>query len=167
MASRRDLIVAAVISTLETITVANGYNVNLATGAGGGGVQEMDPVENVVATLPVVFVQVDGESKDESQSSHYFTRALMRLAVTLVPSLDGAATVRTAVDDLVEDMERALLAQALADPVLGIAGVEHILLGGYEQGGLELMAGQVDEGAIYEVTIVYRHDVDDPRSYSA
>lgn len=164
MASRRDLIVTAIVSLLnQTITIGGGYNNGLAVEAGGGGAQKPGAVENPLAALPVVIVSAPEEDKDEDSSRHTYIRNRLRIELECVPDQDGVTPVEDQIDDLVEDIERVLLAQAfLEQPPLGVAGVEEIRIHGHTK--LPVDSENLD-GALMVLTVLYRHDEDDPRTY--
>lgn len=163
MVSVRDFIVLNMTAALNTISVANGYNSNLNTASGGGGAQKPGAVENPLAVLPVVIVSAPAEDKDEDTSRHSYIRNRLRVELELVPDQDGTGPVEDQIDNLVEDVERVLLGENQNDPPLSTTGVEEIRLDGHTKLPVE---GESLDGALMSMTVIYRHNVDDPRTYS-
>ena len=146
MASRRSLIRDACVTALQTLNLA-------------GGVQQLRR-SNTFATLPTVIVAQLGEDKGLPAPTSKIS-ARLELAVDAFPEAT-AADLAPSIDDLVTSIEAVLLAQNQNDPPLGVLGVEEITLGGHEVFALE-EEGLV--GASLQVTVRYRHDIDDPTTF--
>ncbi len=163
MASLLDLISANLVTTIETISVANGYANNLSKVSGGGGGQRFQQAGQVLATLPTVVVQETGESKeigpDGVGAGSYSCSASYELdVITTTPS--GASSTASHVLGLVSDVEKALRVDRHRGQ--GAAVIE-TRLGGHEpivevdeNGGIAYV------GATLRVTVVYRHNAADP-----
>lgn len=146
MASRRDQLRLAVIEALEGLDLA-------------GGVQELERPQNDFASLPTVIVAQLGEDKSPGTTSTY--ECSLELAVDVFPE-QTEGVIATGVDDLIEVVERALLAENQREPVLGVVGCLEVVLGGSEPFALD--AEQL-VGAAIRVVVRYRHDVDDPAKF--
>lgn len=146
MASRRDKVRDAVIVALGELELA-------------GGVQPLARPQNDFATLPTVIVGQLAEDKRPGTTSTY--ECSLELAIDVFPE-QVAGEVAAGFDDLVELVERALLAQNQLDPVLGVPGCLEVVLGGNEPFALDT---EQLIGAALQVVVRYRHDVDDPAKY--
>lgn len=147
MASRRDLIREAVQSAVGELDLA-------------GGVQELRRPENDFTTLPTVVVAQLSETKG-TQAPTNRIGCQLELAVDLFPE-QAEGSIATELDNLIEAVEKQLLALNLLDPPLGIDGCTELVLGGHDVFALEEF-GLV--GASLQVLVRYRHDVDDPAKY--
>lgn len=159
MASRRVAIVNALVSALNGITVAAGYNTDIGI---RGGFQLPSRDANVGAILPFGIVTVPREDKrDDVVVDQIDCRLYVDILAAPFSAEDGL--VESDIEELVEDVERVLLAQKAAEPPLGVAGVFDIEVGGHEK--LPLRGDLVFAGAAMQVVINYRHDVEDPSTY--
>jgi hypothetical protein len=159
MASRRVLIVEALIAALNSITVENGYNTSIGT-AGGFQVPSRDA--NIGAVLPFGIVHVPREDKaDDRVVDQMDCRLYVDVLVAPFSAEDGI--VEEDIEQLVEDVERVILDQKAQEPPLGVAGVLDLEYGGHEK--LPLRGDLVFSGASMQVVVHYRHDVTDPRTY--
>lgn len=174
MTSLRDNIVAAVVANLGAISVAEGFNTNIATGAGGGGCQtpsaegkvEYDP-------LPCIHVYYGVERKKVREIQYWVCD--MELEVVGLIKPDGVLGVEVVARKLVEDIERKLFAQknawASGGTPYSLAYVEDVLPDSDEDWtfGHELLTRERDgfDGCRMLVVIRYRHNVADPRAYGS
>lgn len=155
MASRRRTIVDAIVTKLNTITVANGYVNEL----GPTGAQPWRTRSNARSTLPIALV-VGGEEDKSINSATYYE---CQLDVAIRTSVEGGAEgtdLWAKIDDLTADVEKALLASNAQDPPLLVTGVVDIVLLGHEARA-EIETG-VDPGALIGCRVRYRHSISDP-----
>ncbi len=176
MASLRDNIVAALATKLAVIAVAGGYNTNVSTASGGGGVLTPNPSGEVeYDPSPVLHLYRVSERKRIQEVQYWLCDLLLELV--LVPKLDTATPLDERIDDLVEDVERVLFTEknkgagAAGNP-LDLTYVEDLQPPDSELGHevLTREMGGVDgegriDGARMSVTVRYRHNTTDPRSY--
>lgn len=163
LTSIRDLIVNSICTKLATITVANGYENNLSVESGGGGCQKPGAKKNPLALLPTVIVSAPEEAPVDTLSRHSYRLKHLQIELEAIPSNDGTTPIEDQIDDLVEDIERVILAEAEADPPLGITGVEDLIIGSHVKLPVE---GEALDGARYSFIVKYRHDTADPRVYT-
>lgn len=162
MASLLDTISENLVTTIETITVANGYANNIGTAAGGGGAQRFRQSGQTFTILPTVMIAEAGETKERGADGHgggsYTCNASYELdVVSTTPS--GASSSAAHVLSLVADMEKALRVDRHRG--LGAAVVETRLQGSdpwFEVGenGIPYV------GATVRITVIYRHSATDP-----
>lgn len=160
MPSRRDLLLDAVVTQIETISVAAGFNNNIDPAEGGGGAQEADGICDQFGLLPTVLVSIPSENQIEQLETLVTKR--VDFVLLAAPLHDGSTKIERLIDDLVEDLERVLLAQAWIEPVLGVPGADELQLHGHDK--LPVDGDRVD-GAAVAFTVQYRHNVTDPRAY--
>lgn len=153
------VIQAAIVAKLNTITTANGYVTDLGN---RGKAQEPDASHNPLEVLPVVIVSVPSEQKLPARSTHSHVQARIRVELDVVPD-QVSGPVEPVIHDLVGDVEKLLMTEMQADPPLGVAGVDDLILNGHTK--LSVDGGQLD-GALYEFEVQYRHDQTDPRTFS-
>lgn len=160
MVSLRRSILQALVDALGLISVANGYNSNVAVAAGGGGAQKRVEPANKLEKLPALIVGLWEEDKDDAVHSHYQATARVMVGAYVRPA-NGAA-VDDLVEDLVEDVEKALFALKAMDPALGVSGVQDLKVVGhtkFEDDGQQL------SGAMVEVEVLYRHSLASSGAY--
>lgn len=153
MTSRRDLIVDALAAKLAEISTAGGFNTDPT-------VQKAKLPRNDFLELPLLVLAVSSESKSASSSIDVEGRLVVN--VECFPDQSDGTVIVDAIDDLVEDVERVLLAESELDPPLGVAGVTEVGLQGFDAYAIDLL-GLV--GATMTLVVRYRHDLDDPATY--
>lgn len=164
MPSRRIAILDAVVAALNGITVAAGYATDLGV---TGGAHKVDAFRNLRAETPCAVVSCGGEDKDDG-AVHSSMQCRMRVEIWAAPDMpvidEEQNWVEDLCDDLISDVEKALLAARELDPPLGVAGVQQVILRGHEK----LPPVQEDAlliGALISLEVEYRHDLDDPSTY--
>lgn len=157
--SRRTEITQALIAQFNQISIANGYNTDLGV---RGRVQRPVADSQQGAVLPFGLLTVPREDKSDEVVSNYFACTMtVELAVAPASAEDGF--VEEDVEQIVEDCERVILAIKAQEPPLNINGVIDIDYTGHEK--LPLRGDLVFCGAVLNMRVEYRHDVDDPRTY--
>lgn len=153
--SIRQQAVAGVVTALQAMTKANGYNFDW---------HDIQKVRNrnEQVNLPVAVVSYTSEGKDDEFSNAIVCNLQVEIAAVVEwPESDPELALEDLIDDHVTDIERAMLAQNDVDPVLGVTGVERVRPQGHAVGANE--AG--DLVAIINYVVQYRHNRADPRSY--
>lgn len=157
-ASRRKLLLQALVDQLNTITVANGYNTDLGI---AGGAQKVQVETNQLGTLPVALVSMFGEDKEADLVR--FVTGTLRCVVAIWPDVAEGDDAEDKLDDLITDVERAIAVQMDADPPWGIAGALRI-----ERDGVVSHVKNTPDGEVsaeIEVVLGYRHDLGDPTAF--
>ncbi len=76
MVSRRRTIYDALVTQLNTITLAGGFNTDLGN---LGGAQKISAVDNQMAVLPVVLVSFPDEKKKVARSTYFSNLVVFEL----------------------------------------------------------------------------------------
>lgn len=160
--SIRKKITDALVTQLALMNTGGGYNLDWATGDGGGGAEKYRNV-NTFNTLPKLIV---GYSEEQKRDESTF-RIQNDLDVDIFGVIEWSqADTNQFEDDLdaaVYDVELLLLTQSLLDPPLGVTGLERIIIKGHDKLGpteLNQMA------FLLSVTMQYSHKVSDPGEYT-
>lgn len=153
MVSRRKTIVDAVVALLNTITIANGYATDL--GNAGGAATPRSPAESLV--LPKAVVSAPEEAKSEPTVTYYANDLLVEISAMVAE--DGVTGLEEQIDELVSDIERALLTANAQDPPLLVDGVVDIVLLGHDKWRIQERALV---GSYINARINYRHSLTDP-----
>ena len=147
MPSVRELITADIQTVLNTITIANGYDNDLS-----GWAIRLDMTEDDY-TLPMAMVWFGGEEKRYDQSDALTCEAQYGIRVVM---RDGTASLSTVLDSYITDLERALM----VDATRGGRAIDTLLRG---HTVFEPIDDESTHGAIVDVAVRYRHDIEDPR----
>jgi hypothetical protein len=157
--TRRALILSALVSALEAIQTSAGYNTNVKATAGGGGAQKLTFPFNTATKRPVLYVSIDSQEPSEQRGAGGtgggYYEPVCKGAIACLIDVDPADAVDDKVDTLLADVEKVLLTQAQADPVLGVAGVVDLMLDGFTY--FDPAKGR-GPGAEYRFKVRYRHD---------
>lgn len=156
--SRRKLILDAVVTQLNTITVANGYNTDLGI---TGGAQKLKVNSNQIGTLPVALVSMFSEDKEEDRVE--FVEGTLRFAIAIWPDVAEGDNAEDILEDLILDIERAILTKMEEDPPWGVPGCLRIARDGVV--GHIKNTPEGDVSAEIELVIGYRHDTLDPSTF--
>lgn len=156
--SVRSQVHSAIVTLLGAISVANGYNTDLAVAAGGGGAHKLYN-ENSRKTPPLVFVILNTEEKISQDNQFLHCRAefecVGEVAIQEETQQDQLAE---RLDLLMTDIEKALLNGVLQSPAFGVVGVEDVELGGYDIHEVSPFRAS----AVIFGTVQYRHRADNP-----
>ena len=148
--SVKESILANIKTALQAISIANGYNNDIA-----GGVQRYKQTGNDLAVLPTIIIIQGPEKKDPKAG---YDRTNVHLSVFILVwarDAEGGADTDTVVNSLVLDIEKALM----ADESRGGNAVDTNVT---DVEPLDSDEGQPFCGAILEVDIHFRHLVTDP-----
>lgn len=152
----RRQIVEALALALDEITIAAGYRNNLKEASGGAGARIFQTVsEDQLVPTPIVQVSALNERVTQEGA---FGHVLKELDVTIeaLHDLREDKDGWQRVEGLLADIEEVLLAQRGADPILGVAGVRNMAIGGTAIRPVtevdSMLSGQIN------VTVQYRHD---------
>ena len=163
MTSRRRVIQQAMVDKLAAINVAGGFNTNVDPAAGGGGAFVAGDPKLSFATLPALVVSFPNEDKADARSTYWHNE----VAFVVVAYVEASDTVPAEylLEDLVEDIERVLLAEKALDPPLGVSGVEDLVLNGHTKGEF---SSEEWEGLVLVVQgqIEYVHDREDSGAWT-
>lgn len=154
----RQDIVSAIIGALSQIRVSNGYETNVATAAGGGGAQKVLPFANGESLRPFLVVSIDEEQKDDRANSYIEPTATGTVACR--PADDGTSSPDDLTEQLLGDVEKCLLAQRFADPILGLSYVVDFYVDGHQK---YAPTEKNALGAELRFRVRYRHALTSPR----
>lgn len=158
MADIRALIVANLKTTLEGITVAGGYQTNLSTGSGGGGVHVWRPAAPSAALMPAVVIAAMQEQKSQQASPYYSCDLFVDLECFVALPEDDALTGWAKLEKLQGDVEKAVTAapnrgqsgNTVVDTIINSVSVKPY------DGNDNLVAGTVS------IVVKYRHNWTNP-----
>lgn len=153
--SLRRTIIAALVAQLNTITVANGYVTDL--GLLGRAATPTTP-RSSLSVLPVAVVSAPEEDKREPTQTYYECDLDVVVDAFAVELGDGGG-VEDKIDELVSDIERALLLGNAMDPPFAVAGFVDLVLMGHDKWALDDVNVA---GASIGCRVRYRHSVTDP-----
>jgi len=154
----RQNIVDAIIAALSTIRISNGYETNVATAAGGGGAVKIQPDSNFETVRPFLIVSIDEEQKDDRANTYIEPTASGTVACR--PAPDATTSPDDLTEQLVGDVEKCLLGQRFADPILGLAYVVDFYVDGHQK---YPQTAQNALGAEVRFRVRYRHALTNPR----
>lgn len=154
----RQDIVGAIIAALSQIRVSNGYETNVATAAGGGGASKVLPLGNSESARPFLVVSIDEEQKDDRANTYVEPTATGAIACR--PADDGTSSPDDLTEQLVGDVEKCLLAQRFADPILGLSYVVDLYIDGHQKYAPNEKNAL---GAEVRFRVRYRHALTNPR----
>jgi len=153
MVSVRTNIYSAMVTALGTITVANGYNVTLASA------QKILYLATDSAR-PYVIASFKREDKTPATDDTYACSIRFQVFCYIDEVNEGDATsIEDAVDLLVSDVEKLLAVQRALSPPFGVTGCEDVILDGHEKYDV---GGEWVQGATVFGTILYQHATEDP-----
>lgn len=148
MASIREQITQDVVAALGQISVLNGYQNDIH-----GGIQRYEQDGATLSTPPSIIVTFAGERKERSPNGMF--TCLLELDVEIYAVDNVVASTATYIDTLVEDVEKALL----ADPTRsGLAIDSHPT----QVETFPPSDGAPFAGAAVTIAATYRHSATDP-----
>lgn len=150
--SYRSRIVDSIVATLNTISVAGGYETNLSVASGGGGAYHWMSKAPTVQKSP--FAAVTALSEQVTTDMHLATEKELRIEVSMWHLYDSETDAEHGwdrLDPLLQDATRALL----VDPSRGLPGVViDTRINGYDLRP-DTEAGQFVV-AVLRITVPYR-----------
>lgn len=149
MPTVRENILANIKTTLEAITVANGYNNTILS------VQRWDKRGNALRQVPCIVVSAGQEEKQMSPNPYFTCRLSVYLDVWIrQDEADGQAT-DTVLSGILGDIEKALM-------VNNTRGGYAIDTNIKSNVPFETVEGQPHAGLTIELEILYQHTQSDP-----
>ena len=155
-ASVRSQAHVALTAALNAISVATGFNTNVAPSAGGGGAQRILSA-NQLETLPTVLVFMDDERAIEGDQLFLMRQTDFELVGVVAE--DPAVSLADKLDLLLTDIEKVLLIEKAKNPPLSVVGVTDLTIAGVNTefpGQKHQVAGSV------MCTVHFRHTRLDP-----
>ena len=156
-------VVDAIIARLDaTISTANGYNYDLSPVNGGGGAQPIRADFQSGMNSPWILVDLWREDKDDTYATVATVTGQLHMQLNLQRPADPDEPIHTALQHLVDDVEKCLGLARQESPPLGVTGLQDILL----QGHTKVPWDDDDEylNAIMEIQVLFEHSITDPTS---
>lgn len=149
MPTVRENILSNIKTTLETITIANGYANTIAS------VQRWDKRGNVLRQVPCIVVNAGQEEKQMSPNPLFTCRLSVYLDLWIRQDESDAQPTDTLLSSLLGDIEKALM----VDNTRGGYAIETNIKSNVP---FETVEGQPHAGLTIELEILYQHKQSDP-----
>lgn len=150
--SIRELILKNLKTTMQGITVANGYNYTIAS------VQRWESKGNNYAVVPCIVINSGPEDKEEGPEPQMTCKFTVFIEATYRQDDDSSESSDSIMSKLLADIEKALT----VDITRGNYAENTKILGNIP---FETIGGQPTFGIIVNIEILYRHKNTDPTAY--
>lgn len=145
----RESILENLRTTLEAISVVNGYHNDIAS------VQRWRQSGNSLVLVPCIVINAGPEEKEPSPNPFTTCKFTVYLDVWIRQAQDDPQSTDTLLNSLLGDIEKALMVDYARGGFSKDTNIKANVL-------FETLEGQPQAGVIIELEIIYQHKQDDP-----
>jgi hypothetical protein len=152
MATIRENILANLKTVLSTISIANGYDNNIAS------VQRYLMHGNPLVNVPAIIITAGPERKAPNPNPLQTCHMTVFLEIWVTQAQSDTTPTDTVINSIYGDIEKAVM----VDVTRGGNAIDNLVVGAVP---FETIEGQPYAGLIIELDVEYQHNQNDPESY--